>query len=109
MCGLHLHNNDFHTENLIFSAGFVCHIGKLVDLGRIHLLEEDGRALEQLTHNVVEEKGQGNKDKDTHTKAHKELQPSLKPGIWIIPVWSNPSHLDFSSDEETGDTDELQR
>lgn len=36
----YLHNNDFHTENLIFSAGLVCNVGKLVDFGWIHLLGE---------------------------------------------------------------------
>lgn len=40
---LHLHNNYFHTENLIFCAGFVRHIRKLVDLGRIHLLRRTRR------------------------------------------------------------------
>lgn len=37
---LYLHNDDLHAENLVFSAGFICDVRKLVDFGRIHLLEE---------------------------------------------------------------------
>lgn len=42
---LYLHNNDFHTENFIFSAGFICNISKLVDFWRIHLLGEAKKEL----------------------------------------------------------------
>lgn len=37
---LYLHDDDFHAKNFIFSAGFICDVGKLVDLGWINLLKE---------------------------------------------------------------------
>lgn len=36
----YLHDNYLHIENLIFCAGFVRNVGKLVDFWWIHLLEK---------------------------------------------------------------------
>jgi hypothetical protein len=43
----YLHDDDLHTEDLIFSAGFVRHIGELVHLWRVHLLKKREATIDQ--------------------------------------------------------------